>query len=464
MKKQKIFAIICTVLLIALSLSTTVIANSKNDYLALSQKLNNDISSFYINNREALIEKIDDNSIILLEAGKAHEAASVEQLCNYVVDKNFYYLTGIPRPNAILVITKIAGKTEEFLFIEKFNWEIIESLGPEPTIEEASKISGIKNIKYMQDYNKTMSDIVKANKFNNFYIDFHTNDESEYVKERLKREKFFENVKTSYPFIGQSTNIKNTYNILASMRGIKAPHEIENIKKAISVTESGISNILKNLKPGVMEYELEAHFNYVLNSNGVKYPAFANIIASGKNATDLHYSVNNCKVGPNDLVVLDLGAKYNHYSADITRTFPASGKFTERQKQIYNIVLKAQLETIKAIKPGVTRQEVEDTALKVLSEECKKIGLIKNEGEIRHYYPHAVSHSLGLETHDKMNYKEPLKPGIVLTVEPGLYIFQEGIGIRIEDDVVVTKDGCEVLSKGLVKTVDDIEALMAKYK
>lgn len=464
MKKQKIFAIICTMLLISLSLSTIVMANSKNDYSALSQKSNNDISSFYINNRKALIEKIDNNSIILLEAGQAHKAASVEQMCNYVVDKNFYYLTGIPRPNAILVITKIAGKVDEFLFIEEFNWDVIESLGPEPTIEEASKISGIKNVKYIQDYNKTMSDIVKANKFNNFYIDFHVNDELEYVKERLKKENFFENVKASYPFIGQSTNIKNTYNILSSMRGIKSPHEIENIKKAISITEGGISNILKNLKPGVMEYELEAHFNYVLNSNGVKYPAFGNIIASGKNAMNLHYSVNNCKVGPNDLVLLDLGAKYNHYSADITRTFPASGKFTERQKQIYNIVLKAQLETIKAIKPGVTRQEVEDTALKVLSEECKKIGLIKNEGEIRHYYPHAVSHSLGLETHDKMNYKEPLKPGVVLTVEPGLYIFQEGIGIRIEDDVVVTEDGCEVLSKGLVKTVDDIEALMTKYK
>lgn len=464
MKKQKTFAIICAVLLISLSLSSMTFANSNNQCLALSQKSNADINSFYINNRKSLIDKIDDNSIVLLEAGKAHTAVSVEQLCNYVVDKNFYYLTGIPRPNAIVAITKIAGKVEEYLFIEEINSDVIESLGPEPSIEEATNISGIKNVMYMQDYIKTMTDITKANKINNFYIDFHANDESEYIKEKLKKENFFGKVKTSYSFIGQSINIKNLYNILSGMRYVKTPNEIENIKKAISITENGINNVLMNLKPGVMEYQLEAYFNFVLNSNGVKYPAFSNIVASGKNAMDLHYSVNNCKVGPNDLVLLDLGAKYKNYSGDITRTFPASGKFTEQQKQIYNIVLKAQLETIKAIKPGITRKDVEDTAYRVLSEECKKIGLIKNEEELRNYYPHAVSHSLGLDTHDAANYKEPLKPGVVLTVEPGLYIPQYDIGIRIEDDVVVTKDGCEVLSNGLVKTVDDIETLMAKYK
>lgn len=464
MKKQKVFTIIFTVLLMALSLSAIAMAPPKNDCTTLPQESNKNISSFYINNRKALMEKVDDNSIVLLEAGKAHTADSVEQICNYVVDKNFYYLTGIPRPNAIVVITKISGKIEEFLFIDNDNWDVIDSLGPEPTIEEASKISGIKNINYMDTYSKTISDIIKANKINNFYIDFHKNDEFEYVKEKLKKEGFFDSVKTSYPFIGQSTNIKNVYNILSSMREIKTPQEIENTKKAISITESGINNVLKNLKPGVMEYQLEAYYNFILNSNGVKYLAFPNIIASGKNALDLHYSQNNCMVGSNDLVVLDLGAKYNYYSADITRTFPASGKFTERQKQIYNIVLKAQLETIKAIKPGMKMSEVENVALEVLTEECKKIGLIKNESEIRNYYPHAVSHSLGLETHDRMNYKDPLKPGAVLTVEPGLYLPAEDIGIRIEDDVVVTKDGCEVLSKGVVKTVDDIEKLMAEYK
>jgi Xaa-Pro aminopeptidase len=246
------------------------------------------------------------------------------------------------------------------------------------------------------------------------------------------------------------------------LRTIKSEDEVNELKKAIKITEEGIKSLMKNAKSGIMEYQLEAHFDFVLKNSGVRDYAFKTIAASGKNATVLHYSQNNSLIGENDLVLFDLGAQWNYYNADITRTIPASGKFTERQKEIYNIVLKAQLETIKIMKPGTPFLELNKTTRKVLTEELKRINLIKEDSELSNYYYHGVSHYLGLDTHDVGDREAVLTPGMVLTVEPGLYIAEEGIGIRIEDDVLITEDGNEVLSPDIIKTVEDIETFMSK--
>lgn len=211
----------------------------------------------------------------------------------------------------------------------------------------------------------------------------------------------------------------------------------------------------------MMEYEIEAYFNFELNKRGIKEFAFDTIAASGKNATVLHYSSNNTKTQDNELMLLDLGAQYQLYNADISRTFPLNGKFTERQKQVYNIVLKANEEVMKAVKPGVTLMELQNLCKSILAEGCKSIGLIKEDSELSKYYFHGVSHPLGLDTHDVGSRGMKLEAGMIITDEPGLYIEEEGIGIRIEDDILVTENGYENLSQSIIKSVEDIESFMS---
>jgi Xaa-Pro aminopeptidase len=201
----------------------------------------------------------------------------------------------------------------------------------------------------------------------------------------------------------------------------------------------------------------------VLKRRGVKEKAFTTIAAAGKNAAVLHYSENSAKTADGDLILFDLGAQSSYYAADISRTFPVNGKFTDRQKQLYNIVLSGQKKVISAIKPGIPFASLNGILVDFYAKELKKIGLIEKKEDVARYYYHSVGHMLGLETHDIGRSREGvLQKGMVFTVEPGLYIAEEGIGIRIEDDVVVTEKGCDVLSKNIVKTVEEIEALMAR--
>lgn len=259
-----------------------------------------------------------------------------------------------------------------------------------------------------------------------------------------------------YPYI----RIKNIYHEIALLRTVKSKEEVELITKAIEVTNTGILSMMKNAKPGMMEYEIEAYFDFELKRNGIKDFAFPTIAAAGVNGTILHYGENNSKTADGDLLLLDLGAQYKYYNADISRTFPVNGKFTERQKAIYNIVLKANEEVMKAVKPGVTTLDLQKTAKAVLSEGCKAIGLIKEDSEIDRYYYHGVAHPLGLDTHDVGPRGIELKAGMIITDEPGLYIEEEKIGIRIEDDILVTEDGYVNLSKNIIKSVEDIENYM----
>lgn len=218
---------------------------------------------------------------------------------------------------------------------------------------------------------------------------------------------------------------------------------------------------MTNLKPGMHEYQIESYFDQAIKFHGGTGIAFTTIAATGENATCLHYSSNNTQIKDGDLVLFDLGALYENYNADISRTFPANGKFTPRQKQLYNIVLEGQEVVFSHAKPGITTLELNQKLIAFYQKKLKEIGLIKEDSEVQKYYYHGVSHHLGLDVHDLCEYT-PLKPGCVITNEPGLYIKEEGIGIRIEDDVLITEDGCVNLSKGIIKTVEEIEEFMEK--
>ncbi|MGL5479696.1 MAG: M24B family metallopeptidase, partial [Clostridium sp.] len=271
---------------------------------------------------------------------------------------------------------------------------------------------------------------------------------------------FSKKLKNKYP----SVVIKNIYQKFASLRLVKSDEEINEMRKAIAITIEGVKSLMTNIKPNLKEYEMEAYFEFECRRRGVFDYAFKTIAAAGKNATVLHYVDNDDTLKDGDLMLFDLGAQFNYYNADISRTFPINGKFSKRQKEVYEAVLRVNEKVIKELKPEVSFLEINSLARDWIAEECIKLGLIKDKSEVSKYYFHSIGHSLGLDTHDIENpgRNTILKPGMVYTVEPGIYIPEEGIGVRIEDDVLITSDGNEVLTKDMIKSVNEIEDFMKK--
>lgn len=413
---------------------------------------------FHASKRKDLIVQAMDKSLIILFAGEAPKRNG-DQRYPFTPNRNFYYLTGVDKEKAILIITKYEDKIEEILLIEKPKPRKESRIGKMMDIDQAKELTGISTVRYIDEMENCIAALLSntgtlvERDFNYVYFDFETDNFTEPLS---KTQEFAKKMTDRFPYL----SVKNIHHNICNMRVIKEPAEIDKIRRAIDITNEGIKNIMRNMKLGVMEYELEAGFDFELKIRGVKNTAFSTIAASGENAISLHYEDNNCIVGEKELVLFDLGAEFEYYCADISRTFPSSGKFTERQRVLYNIVLKAQEETIKAMNPGQELEGLIDTTRGVLIEECKKIGLIELDHEISKYFFHGVSHYLGLDTHDVGDRNVKLKPGMVLTVEPGLYIPEEGVGIRIEDDVLITDSGHEVLSKNIIKNIDDIEKFM----
>ncbi|HDR4723909.1 aminopeptidase P family protein [Bacillus cereus group sp. Sample62] len=412
-------------------------------------------STFFAQNRERLVNTLPDESITILFAGQApHMSADAHY--KFVPNRNFYYVTGIDEPNVIFMLKKFGDSVEETLFIEKSDPVMEKWVGKTVSNEEAEKISGIKKVVYLDSFEKTMSNILFTENVKHLYLDLERR-EWNGTETKTKTLAFAKHVREQYPHV----LIGNVYPNICELRVFKTEEEVEIIKEAIAVTKEGIYNVLKHAKADMMEYELEAQFDFTLRSSGIKHHAFNTILASGKNATVLHYEDNDAQIQNGDLVLLDLGAQKDYYNADISYTFPANGTFSSRQKQMYNIVLKALKETTELIKPGVKFAALNEHTKKVLAEECKEIGLIQEDEELSKYYYHGVSHFLGLDTHDVGTYKDRvLEEGMVITIEPGLYIEEESIGIRIEDDILVTKDGHENLSKDIIREVEEIEAFM----
>ena len=405
---------------------------------------------FYKNNRNKLINKIQDNSIVILFAGNAPKKTADEKYL-FTPNRNFYYLTGIDEEDHILVLLKINGVTRDILFIKEVDevrekWE-----GKTIRKEEVYDVCGIENVQYLNSFNGFIEKELLNNDSLNIYLDLEKGNYSY---------KFLSEIKDKYFNI----NIKNIFSEIAKLRLIKDEEEINRMRKAISITIEGVKELMKNSKEGIREYELEAYFDFVCKKNGVKDFAFKTIAAAGKNATILHYVTNDSKIKDGDLILFDLGAQYKYYNGDISRTFPINGKFTERQKEVYNSVLYVNQRIIEEMKPGVKFLELNSLAKSLIAKECIKLGLIENEKDVDKYYYHSIGHSLGLDTHDVelRNRDVILEAGMVYTVEPGIYIEEEGIGIRIEDDILITKDGNEVLTKDMIKTVDEIEEFMKK--
>ncbi|MBR3350879.1 MAG: aminopeptidase P family protein [Erysipelotrichaceae bacterium] len=407
----------------------------------------------YQERREKLLATLPENSITILMSGKAAYNIGDERH-PFDVDRSFFYYTGLDNENLVLMFVKTARMNQTILFIEPFDPVQAKWVGGKILADEAREISGIKDVRYVDSLKDTIA----------MYINHYgTLNQFTLCGELSKQEydqpwpvaDLFNEIRRYNPDV----QIRNIAANTTRMRLVKDADEIEKMRKAISVTNAGIKAMMQASRDYIWENELEAYFDFVLKSEQTEH-AFHTICAGGKNATVLHYGKNNQQTKPGDLVLVDLGAAYKYYNADISRTFPVSGKFTDRQREIYEIVLRANKMVMEVVRPGMTTRDLNNKVIEFYQQELPKIGLLQDGKTVRDYYWHGVSHHLGLETHDVSLFDEPLQPGNVITDEPGLYLEDEGIGVRIEDDIMITEDGCICLSENIMKEVDEIEAFM----
>lgn len=412
---------------------------------------------FFIDNRRKLAARLEEGSAAVLFAGKAPLKRG-DEYYPFSPDRNFYYVTGVERENCVFLMAKVAGGLQETLFIPRDNGILAKWVGANMTAEEAEEISGMTDIRPIDAFADDFAQMVFRNNITKIYLNLEHREWDDVLTPALR---FAKELREKYPAMA----VGDLYPIFGDLRLIKEPYELEKMRKAMDITRMGVEAMMANARPGMMEYEIEAHFDFTLMQHGAREKAFQTIAAAGERGTILHYTKNNGKTKDGDLLLVDCGAQVDWYNGDISRTFPVNGKFTERQKLVYNIVLEGQQKVIDAIRPGQPFSRLNEILKEHYLEALKEIGLVKTMADVAKYYYHGVSHYLGAETHDIGRYTERvLQPGMVLTVEPGLYIEEWGIGIRIEDDALVTEDGCEIMTKDMIKTVEEIEAFMAKGK
>ena len=408
--------------------------------------------------RKKVFDQMKDNSVALFFSGVS-KIASEDEYLPFTPNKNFFYLTNIKQEHSALMLIKGIGERRVYLFIDPYSELKEKWTGKRLTNDNAEALSDIKNI-YTTDNFETMLSLALASDNNQYgnidciYLDLSSPEQK--LKEDFFMKDLFMKMKVDY----MDKAIVDIYPIMRDLRMIKSSVEVDCLMKAIDHTNNGISYIVGKLQPGMVEYELADQFEMYGRAHDRSGLAFSTIVATGKNATCLHYPTQNDIVKEDDLILFDLGYSYEGYSADISRTFPVNGKFSGIQKNIYEAVLNCNKAVIAYAKPGLTIKELQEFATDFLRKECLRLGLMGESEDIRNYYYHNVSHHLGLDTHDICDREKPLEKGNVITVEPGLYFAKYNTGVRIEDDVLITLDGAIVLSKNIVKEMDEIERLM----
>ena len=379
--------------------------------------------------------------------------------------RDIFYLSGVDQEESILILFPDCPKENhrEILFLKETNEHIAVWEGEKLNKEKAFETSGIKTIYWLQDMEKIMFEIMTQ--CDTVYINTNEHYRAN-VETETREDRFTKWLKNKYP----AHSVAKSNPILHSLRSVKESIEIDLIQKACDITEKGFRRILSFVKPNVWEFEIEAEFMHEFLRNRSKKFAYTPIIASGNNANVLHYIENNqqCKAG--DLILMDVGAEYANYSSDMTRSVPVSGCFSERQKAVYNAVLNVKNNATKMLVPGTDWAEYHIEVGKLMTSELQGLGLldkadVQNENQdwpaYKKYFMHGTSHHMGLDTHDYGILTEPMQANMVFTVEPGIYIPDEGFGIRLEDDVVIQKTGEPFnLMKHIPIEIEEIEDIM----
>ena len=422
-------------------------------------------SSLFIQNRQRFAAELKSSAIAVLNSNDIMPT-SADGVRSFIQNTDLFYLSGIDEEKSILVIFPDAReeKHREILFIKETNKEIAIWEGPKYSKEEASKISGIKTIYWIREFEKIFRSLVfEADRV---YLNSNEHLRAEvFVETRDTR--FLKWCKRNYPL----HKYERLAPIMHHIRPIKSKIEVELIKQACNITEKAFLRLLDVIRPGIWEFEIEAEIYHEFLSNRSRGPAYAPIVASGANACILHYVKNNRQCKDGDLVLMDFGAEYANYASDLTRTIPVNGKFTPRQKEIYNAALRVQKAAVQMLTPGNTFEAYNKNVGLIMEKELIGLGLldakaIKNqppdEPLYKQYFMHGASHHLGLDVHDLGGKYRKFEEGMVFTCEPGIYIKVEGIGVRLENDILITKDGPVDLMENIPIEADEIENLMNK--
>lgn len=413
----------------------------------------------YNKRRQTVFDRMADHSIAVLYSGIEHHVSADEyDLFTAHANRNFFYLTGLRRDKMALVLDKAAAEPKTTLFIEEADPAMERWYGRKVTVDEAKELSGIDNVRFIDELDGALDMIMTREDVYTAYFDTYRHQKEDLPDYNVVKANEF---KAAYPGV----SIRNLFPFVAEQRMQKDEDEIALTKEAIKLTDTALKNVLANLKPGMFEYEAQADFEYSIRRNGAEWTAFPTIAGSGMNGTMLHYDTNQDMMEDGSLLLMDLGARVRGYNSDITRTYPVNGKYTERQRQVYDIVLEANRTVLKEAKPGMTTVDLNNICKQVLAAGCIRLGLIEKEEEISRYYMHGVSHHLGIDVHDvTVDFNKKLRPGAIISDEPGLYIDEWEIGIRIEDDLLITEDGAVCLSEEIMRDADEIEAYMASQK
>lgn len=397
-------------------------------------------------NRENIAKKIK-NGLVILHSG-VYKRVSSQESYDFRPNKMFYYVTGLSDPHLVVILKVENSEVASYLFIPeqdplKEKWE-----GKQLSVATAAYISNIPSVCFKDDLSATWEEMNRENSHLPTWLNLKDYQDIDF--------------KDNFDLLVESKEIRCIHSVMAEFRAIKTKEEIDKLQKASELAAKGVEKVMSNTKPGMYEYQLEAIHDFVMKSHGLKPGKYKTIVASGENATILHYLDNDCLVGNDDLVLIDLDVEVDAYHCDFTRVFPANGLFSTRQKEVYSAVLDVQKRLINEVKPGITYGRLNELAKQWLTEACEALRLFDNGQELTDYYFHNVGHFIGLDTHDVGHLDETtvLEVGMVLTIEPGLYISGESIGIRIEDMVAVTEDGCNNLTEHMVKEISEIEKLM----
>lgn len=420
-------------------------------------------AKFHIANRAKLAQAIGPQAVAIIDTADVLSRPGDFEY-PFRPDSDFYYLTGIDEPQSVLLLMPghTNEKLREILFIHKTDefhelWE-----GKRLSQDEAKSRSGVEAVMWLEELDGLLERALSQ--YQTVYLNNHPSVAPGPLNPSGRRAL---QLRRQLP----THQLKSATSLLGEFRTVKAPAEVAQIRRAISLTGKGLSRAWAVLKPGVPEYALEAELTAEFMRGGATGSGFSAIVAAGKNAATIHHHTGTSKVAPGELVLFDVGAEAGYYAADISRTVPVDGKFTPRQRAVYQAVLRAQSAGIAHHRPGTTILEIDEVMRKVLLEEVVKLGLVTAaaaagpdaQQQLRQYYPH-ISHHLGLGVHDTGSPNIKLAPGMVVTCEPGLYLPEESLGVRLEDVILITDSGHEVLSSGIPSDPDHIEELLLRYR
>jgi Xaa-Pro aminopeptidase len=420
----------------------------------------------FASRRQRLLNMMDPASILIVFSGVA-KVSSADEEYPFEVNRNFFYLTGIDQEDSALILINSDGETKEFLFVSPYDERKEKWYGRRLTLAEATQKSGCANVlvntSLPAKVDATLNpQFAQFGEIKKVYLDL---DREVKIADATSTHEYQKTLETAY----KDLVIADGYPLITTLRLRKSVREVAELRSAIRSTQFGIAAVWAAMHVGAKEYEMADLFLKTINDDsGYQGLAFSTIMASGVHGACLHYPTPYDTIKQDDLLLMDLGARCSYYCADVTRTVPVNGRYNDLQKSVYSIVLGCNKMVAAMARPGITINDLQKATVEYLASECLAKGFIANKDDIINYYFHGVSHFIGLDTHDpylnplSKEYKDvPLEPGMIISDEPGLYMADRGLGIRIEDDLLITEEGCEVLTRDIPKEIEDVERILA---